>query len=82
MSRYGMARRQRQWGRLPSRPGQQQANNPCRVMSFGLTALDAFDPSRDRRVDGSTPPPRSVPVVMDLGFRSNPNLHRAATRPI
>jgi hypothetical protein len=26
--------------------------------------------------------PRSIPVVMDLGYRSNPNLHRAQKRPI
>jgi hypothetical protein len=47
-----------------------------------VTAWDALDPSRDRRVDGITQQPRSVPVVMDLGFRSDPNLHRAAPRPI
>ena len=26
--------------------------------------------------------PRSITTVMDLGYRSNPNLHRAQKRPI
>jgi hypothetical protein len=32
---------------------------------------------RDRQRDGSTQQPRSISVLMDLGFRSNPNMHRA-----
>ena len=35
----------------------------------------------DRSRDGSPQQPRSVPMVTDLGLRSDPNLHRAQSGP-
>jgi hypothetical protein len=36
---------------------------------------------RDRRLDGSVQQPRSIIVAMDLGLRSDPNMHRAHSGP-
>jgi hypothetical protein len=36
----------------------------------------------DRSLDGSTQQPRPIIVVMDLGFKSDPNMHWALSGPL